>query len=377
MKTHIILLALAFLVAGCEDDNSAVDTGIAISFDNARSSLAEEGESTLIVLSLSEAAPEEVTATMTLSGNATLDTDYEISQDLNSDVISIIIPQGRTSATLTLTPIDDTALEGDESLTLVLKDNVDDNLVIGTNPEHTVTLIDNDDDVEISFENDKSSLDEGDENQTITLNLSEAAPQDLTVLVALSGTAVLDKDYTIARTSLSVATLTVPQGETSVDLSITPIDYDKSEGLEGNETIILTLVDNYGDNLTLGTNYEHTVTLTDNDIGISFESAESSLNEDDAPKTISLNLTKAIPEDAAFFIGVYGTAVRGDDYTIEPYLTFTLPKGQDNINLTITPINDNLNLPGNRTIVIYFMSTAVNNLVLGTNPKHTVTLIKQ
>ena len=71
--------------------------------------LVEEGGSTQLVATLSAVSAQDVTVTLAWSGTAVLGTDY-------SAGLQIVIPAGSLSGALTITTIDDSAVEGNESI---------------------------------------------------------------------------------------------------------------------------------------------------------------------------------------------------------------------------------------------------------------------
>ena len=94
-------------------------------------------------------------------------------------------------------------------------------------------------------------------SKALTVNLSAASAQDVTVAYAVTGTATgSGTDYTLAN-----GTLTISAGATSGTITIASIVADSLD--EANETVIVTL-SNPG-NATLDSNTVHTYTITDND----------------------------------------------------------------------------------------------------------------
>src|SRR4030095_16246429 len=77
-----------------------------------------------------------LTVNYTVGGTATNGTDY---QTLSG---SVVIAAGPASATLTVTPIDDTVSEGDETVTVTLSPSASYN--VGSPSTATVTIADND-----------------------------------------------------------------------------------------------------------------------------------------------------------------------------------------------------------------------------------------
>ena len=109
------------------------------------------------------------------------------------------------------------------------------NASLGDDKVHTYTITDDDDQPEMSFNVTNSSGSESISSTAITVDLSAASTNDITVNYALSGTAIgSGTDYTLAD-----GTLTINAGETSATIIITDIIDDLSS--EGNETVIITL----------------------------------------------------------------------------------------------------------------------------------------
>lgn len=264
MKHHILIFLLMGFIIGCDDDESTLaDDNITINFAETESSFSEGSQDQTIAVTLSQAAAENVTIQVAISGTAELGSDYELDPAPVSDIVSLTIAQGQTSSTITINPLVDAAFEEDETIVLTLLDNdTDDNLVLGINTVHTATL---ENIIVLGIPDTESSFSEGAGEQTVIVNLaSGVAPNDVTIQVAISGTATLTDDYTLDPEPVSgIISVTVTQGQTTSPITISPID---DSTLEGNETIVLTLIDDDpNDNLTLTVNTVHTATLLDNE----------------------------------------------------------------------------------------------------------------
>ena len=106
----------------------------------------------------------------------------------------------------------------------------------------------------------------------LTVDLSFASTQNVTVNYAVTGTASgSGTDYTLAN-----GTLTISAGATSSTISIAGIVNDLVD--EPNETVIVTL--SSPSNATLGSDNVHTYTITDNDNPpvVDFNATSSSLS---------------------------------------------------------------------------------------------------
>ena len=125
----------------------------------------------------------------------------------------------------------------------------------------------------------------------LTVDLSAASSQDVTVDYAVTGTATgSGTDYTLAN-----GTLTISAGVTTATISIAGIIDDSIE--EPNETVIVTLSN--PSNATLGTDTVHTYTINDNETTrtIDFNTTSSSGAESVSTKVITVDLSGESSQD--------------------------------------------------------------------------------
>jgi hypothetical protein len=99
--------------------------------------------------SAAETGPDSGTLTVTRDGSTATDlaVHYTVSgsastSDYNPLAGNVVIPAGQASATITVTPIDDTAIEGNETVTLILL--ADPSYSVDANGSATVTIADDD-----------------------------------------------------------------------------------------------------------------------------------------------------------------------------------------------------------------------------------------
>ena len=122
-------------------------------------------------------------------------------------------------------------------------------------------------------------------SSALTVDLSAASGQNVTVNYAITGTATgSGTDYTLA-----TGTLTISAGATSGTITIAGIIDDSLD--EPNETVIITL--SSPSNATLGSDDAHTYTITDNDNTptIDFNTTSSSGAESVSSKAITVDLS--------------------------------------------------------------------------------------
>ena len=188
-----------------------------------------------------------VTGTATGSG-----TDYTLANG------TLTINAGNTSGTITIASIVNDSLDEANETVIVTLSNPS-NATLGSDDTHIYTINDNDNAPVVDFNETSSSGDENSASKALTVDLSAASGQDVTVNYAVTGTATgSGTDYTLANGSL-----TISAGSTSGTITIASIVDDSLD--EANETVIVTL--SSPNNATLGSDDTHTYTINDNDDG--------------------------------------------------------------------------------------------------------------
>ena len=302
------------------------------------------------------------TVTVSVGGNAdgaTSGTDYGAVSDF-----TITIAAGRTSgsAPFTLTPVDDTLVEGNETIT-----------VSGTNETLTVggtslTLTDDDSVtaaslvIDLSVDPASVAEDAGATAVTVTAEFSNVVTYatDTTVRVSVgdsADSAVSGTDYA----AVAGFTVTIPAGRTSgsAAFTLTPADDDL---LEGGEAIS---VDGMATSLTvIGAG----LTLTDDDreslpVGrppISLAADPASATEGGGAAAVTVTATvadgKAFPEAVTVTVSVGAggdSATSGTDYPAVDDFTITIAAGSTSggASFTLTPADDGV-VEGDETITV-------------------------
>jgi len=190
-----------------------------------------------------------LTVNYTTSGTAQNGTDYQTLPG------SVTIPAGATSANISITPIDDTAVEGNETAVLTLAANSA--YTVGSPSSAIVTITDNDQPPlpVVSITATDANASESGDTGTFAISRTGSTTAALTVNYTTSGTAQNGTDYQTLPGSV-----TIPAGSTSANISLTPID---DTTVENNETAVLTLSANSA--YTVGSPNSATVTIADND----------------------------------------------------------------------------------------------------------------
>ncbi|HUW82219.1 MAG TPA: Calx-beta domain-containing protein [Phycisphaerae bacterium] len=277
----------------------------------------------------------------------------------------VTILDGQPSATITITPVDDTESEGDETVVLTL--TADPTYEIGSPSSDTVTIADNDVLPTVAFDLVSSSGEESITPKTLAVSLSGPSSQTVTVDYAVTGGTATGGgvDYTLA-----AGTLTFDPNDVSETIDIAVVD----DGLvESDETVEVTLSN--PSNATLGANTMHTYTINDNDAypTVAFDLTASSGDESVTPASLTVSLSAAYVETVTVDYAVTGGTATGGgvDYTLAAgTLTFDPNDVAKTIDITIV---DDTEDESDETIEVTLSNPS--NATLGANTVHTYTIL--
>ncbi|GJM63413.1 Ig-like domain-containing protein [Persicobacter diffluens] len=214
--------------------------------------ISENGGVATSTLSLTAAASSDITVALTFTGTAERDVDYNLSIPANE----VTIPAGQTSVTFTYTAIADNIYEGDEAVITTISNIPTGNAFIGTENATTLVIQDQSPLPVVSIAANPVSIPEDSPTPAIiTVNLNPVSALEARVNLSLTGTALVNSDYTISTT-----TAIIPAGSTSVDIQVQPIDNDI---VDGTRQLIATLVNPTDANI--GSPNAVTIEITDDD----------------------------------------------------------------------------------------------------------------
>jgi hypothetical protein len=276
---------------------------------------------------------------------------------------SITIPANASSATITITALNDGEIEGDETVAIVLTSDPAYNI---GRPGVGIIIIRDDDLPTITLTASGATATEGGEPGEFTVARGSAGGEPLTVLLAVSGSAIPGADY-----EPLPAEVVIPAGSSSVTLAVVAVDDDLKEA---DELVTLTL--RSSPQYNLGTTDPVSVTLKDNDNGaavaVGFESAVSAEIESQTAIKLPVVLSAASASAVSVNYAVTGgTATSGADFNLAAgTLTFAANKRLATINFNL--INDSA-VEGDETIIITLSSPA--GAVLDARTSHTLTII--
>ncbi len=366
-----------------------------VSFSSSSSSVSEDVGTHNVQVNLSPAPQSGITVSYTLGGTAIRNTDYTTNG-------SVSVSPGATSVNIPVMITDDNADENGETIiltlssgtgytvgsanvhTLTINDNDETTLLTTNDNDETTLLTTNDNDEttpsipEVSFSSSSGSVSEDMGTHNVRVDLSPAAPGNLTLTYILWGTATQGSDYTISGSG----SVSVSSGATSVTIPVIIIDDNIDED---DETLMVTISEISG--YTVSDPSTYTLTIQDNDSSssddnqsgtppvtfvtpiASFASSSTHVNEDVGTHNVQMNLSPAPQSAITVSYTLDGTATRGTDYTISS--SVTVSSDATSVTIPVTIADDNAS-ENDETVVLTL--TVSNNYTLGNTRRHTLTI---
>jgi len=277
-------------------------------------------------------ATAALTVNYWLSGSAANGSDYSTLSG------SVTIPSGTSSGNVTVSPIDDATVEGNETVLLTLAP--DPAYSIGPSADATVTIVDDDQPPPLPtvtvVANAAGASESGPDSGRFIVNRSGDTTTALTVTYSLGGSAVNGSDY-----STLSGSATILAGSSSVKVTVSPID---DNAVEGNETVVLTVSSNSA--YTVGSPYSATVTIADNDqsppptVSV-IATVPVTLENSSDPGIFTVSRIGSIDSVLTVHYSLSGTAINNTDYQSLAG-SVTIPGGATSANVEVRPIDDNL-----------------------------------
>jgi hypothetical protein len=312
-----------------------------------------------ITLSLDRTGVVTNTSTVkvtTVAGTAKAGTDY------TAVTQTVTFASGETNKTVSVSIVNDTAVEGTETFTVSLSAAT--GAVVGLNTPYTVTITD--DDTTVALAAATASVLESATNAVLTVVRTGVTNTVATVNYATAnGTALAGSDYTN-----TTGTVTFNAGETNKTISV-PLVADSA--IEGKETFTLTL--SSPTNALLGSVTSSVVTIQDANVEFDFATASltSSVLETAGKATLTVwrlggtTLTNTVN----FAVTTNGTAVAGTNVT-STNGTLTFLPGVTNLTVTLPVLHDGA-VAGNKTAEVALTNPG-GTATVGTNDTATVTI---
>ena len=206
----------------------------------------EAGDPGVFTFSRTGPTTSALTVNVTVSGTASSGSDYSALPG------SVIIPAGQVAAVMTVSPLQNATSEAPETVIVSLA--VDATYQIGSPADATVTITDDDRSTVTIVANDPDASESAGNLGQFVITRTAPTTGSLTISLTRTGTASSGTDYTGVGTSVSI-----PAGQSSVVINVTPIDDGVTEGPE-----LVTLGINTG-SYDIGGDGFANVTIADND----------------------------------------------------------------------------------------------------------------
>ncbi len=325
------------------------DEAPSVSFGSISQSVSESDGEIELLVTLSEISGRNVTVPLLVDdlGTATIGDDFTIADS------TVMIPAGSRFATTSITLVDDMLPERLETIVVQIDG---DNLVGASLAEFPIGIdsqtifIEHNDAPQVFFTSVNRRVLEGVGKVEITAKLSAAYFEPITVPISISGNADATDFVATPATEIVFA---ADETEAKIMLDILADDV-----AEDDEQILVALTK--PNNAMLGFNGRYLLTVRDDDhASISFTTEFSSVYEDEAPVTITAQLSNTSASDVTVDLVFAGNAMRtgtNADYAASA-TSLTIPKGQTMAQFTIDPINDSK--PGNNRNVSVSMANIV------------------
>ncbi|MFT3784992.1 MAG: kelch repeat-containing protein [Tepidisphaeraceae bacterium] len=351
-------------------DNDLTDVTPIVRLSVIDSTLNESGDAGIFRFTRTGSTASPLVLDVTLGGSAKNGIDYQ------TIATPITILAGQSTRDYVIKPIDDALVEGTETVTWEVKQSTAYAAPTGST-YMTIKLEDNDSAVALPSVSvsaiDNSASESGD---TGTFRVTRTGPTTsaLTVNFGLSGSATEGSDYTAI-----VKSVTIPAGQSFVDVNVKPID---DNAVETVETIVLAV--NSSSTYMLGT-ASATVNLADNDVApglptVSIAAIDAAASEGGDTGTFRIARTGATTAALAVSVSIAGTASIGSDYSATRTTPITIPAGQSFVDVVVTPIDD-ASVEGTESIVwqlstgsTYMLGTRSATITLTDNDKATTSI---
>ncbi len=318
--------APASVSASIIDDEGTPTVNLSLS----KATFAENAGSTVVTATLSQATFQNVTVNLGYSGTAEA-ADYTAAAS-SGTTTSLVIPAGSTTASVTLTGVDDPNNEPDETVIVSMTGVFNANT--GATALVTASLIDDDaqPSVTLSLINGSSFTETGPGSATVMATLSAKTMETVTIELGLAGTALYGTDYTATPTA---TVITINPGNVTGSVKLTAVD---DSSYEGTETVTVDLVSVTG--ASEMTAQSVSLTLADNDAAPLVSLVKMSADPiEGGPAMIDVVLSTVSGLPVTVELGFTGTALAGTDYAASP-ATVVIPAGLTSTNAVFTTVAD-------------------------------------
>ena len=324
------------IVSATISENEGAPT---VSLGLSAASFAENLGTTTVTATLSGPVDEPVTVTLTIGGSGAGLADFPADYQRSSTTIQIAPMQ--LTGSVTLTAVNDTVPEGDETIPVSIASASGGGVTIGSPSQVTATIVD-DDAPSVTLSVDApTTFGENGGTATVRATLSRAPLGSATINLNFAGTATrgpgTDTDYTASATQIVIAA-----PATSGTVTLTGLQDDIYEGTTP-ETVVVTLGTLTGA-VDPAPAESVTATIADDDAQptVSLSIASSPFPEaGSAPATVTATLnrrsTSPVTVNLGFDFAVANPASAGDFQASAAQIAIAFPSTTGSITLTGIP----------------------------------------
>jgi hypothetical protein len=296
--------------------------------------------------------PAEIS--LTINGSAEEGTDYQ------SFGWNITFPAYSDSVNIPVGVIDDRLVEGREDVYIFMQETDAPNVLIsaGNDSWSYMNIIDNDfANLSVIAVNDAF---EASANGMLAIISDKEIEREVRIDIGLSGTAIEGSDYIPFGHELSYPahrqTVVFPAHQKRLEIPIIPVS---DEIVEGNETVILSLINAQSHNVSIRLYPYDTDTITIIDDDRAVFSIEPGTNGGEGFSNGSFTITsdKSFTQPVTLNLNVSGSATQATDYTAMGN-TFIFPASTLTTSLPVIITDDNI-VEGNENVTVSI--TATNN----------------
>ena len=155
MKNIIILMFLLFSIQSCDTED--ILPAVIIELEN--QTISEDNGSVIITATLNGSVSNDITIPLQFSGSAAINSDYSVTSD------NILINNGSTTGSVTISAIQDNEIESPEEIFIDLITNS--NYLLSNNTQLVLTLLDDDTDT------DGDGIPDSDDNCPLVIGVAE------------------------------------------------------------------------------------------------------------------------------------------------------------------------------------------------------------
>lgn len=330
-----VIVGIDSVTNGTENGNQSVSITITddevapvVNLSASTTSISENLATSYVVARLDKFSALATTINFGFSGSATLNTDYSASSN------SLVVAAGQTSGSISVTAIQDSTWEVDETINVGITSVT--NGTTGSTTSVSITLVDDDPPL-VSLLLLGSPIAENGGVATVAGLLSETHSADVTVNLAFTGTATTTSDYTATSTSFKILS-----GQTSGSITITAVN---DASAEGHETVVVDIssVTNGTENGT----QQVTLTILDDETkpSVGFQVSSATVSESASTYNVVCVLTNPFTQSGNITVLLGGgTATQLEDYSGSFALgsvTMSFAVGSTSASSSVSIVNDN------------------------------------